>query len=98
MGFRDWCINNGDNIKIIEKARNLEKRLDAKKAKYSNITARTYFQFTTLIFFLTGIGLFMYCLLCGHNILTINYLFCPLTYLFIGFTQMVGFFIKRKDR
>lgn len=72
------------NDSFVEKARNLQIKLDKKKANLPELTLENYLFFVSIIFILTGFGLIIYCLLSNINIINLQIMSNPLFYLIMS--------------
>jgi len=64
--------------------------------KTVNLTAETYYMFTTMVFFLTGIIFFFYVLLLGINMGRLQVMSSPIFYLIMGGICMCFYIGARK--
>ena len=81
---------NAGNKSVIDKARDLQYRIEARLKKIKPLTVKEYFSFLTFIFFITGILMFVYAIVLGYNLGEMHLYSDPLFYLILGFGSLVG--------
>ena len=71
---------------IIKRAWALQHCIEKRIALLPSLSLTTHLQFISLVLFLTGIGMFLYCIIANKNIFFVILLNNPLFYLCLGFT------------
>lgn len=67
------------------------------KSKY-DISLLTYLQFVSIVFLLTGLGLFMYCQLERIHPMELQVISSPVHWLVMGIVLFVVFFVKKYEQ
>ena len=71
--------------RIVERARILQENIDSRIDKIPVVSFSTYLKFCSIVFFVSGLGLFMYCFMSGVHPLSTQVLSSPFFYLIMGF-------------
>ncbi len=82
-------------MKFIDRAWNLQYRIENKFKKIPSLSFVTYCQFLGLSLVFVGIGIFLYCLICNINFFILYDLYNPLLYFTLGFMFSVFFIVKK---
>ena len=81
--------------KIVSKAQDLQNRIES-KFKGKELKEKDYFLFLTIVFFITGFMLFVYCILSGIHPLLTDILSSPVFYLIMGSMFSFCYVLKKK--
>jgi len=84
-------------MSFIEKAHNLEERIDKKIASY-HPRDQDFFQFLAVIFFIVGFMLFVYCFLHGYHPMKLEQMSSPVLYLGLGLICSIFFIFAKKGK
>lgn len=74
------------NTRMIKRATDLQNKIENYLGHIPELSFVTYLQFSAMVCFIMGIGMFLYCELVGKNFLLVVTLHNPLFYLCLGFT------------
>ena len=80
---------------IINRAWTLQHRIEKRIVRFHSPSLATYCQFVAMVCFIMGMGMFVYCILCNVNILTVVILNNPLFYLALGFASFMFFLLEK---
>jgi len=80
---------------LTDRAWALQHRIENRIATLPSLSITTYLQFIAMVCFITGMGMFVYCILCDVNILVVSVYTNPLFYLALGFTTFMFFLLEK---
>ena len=83
--------------RMLNKARDLEKRINDRLSNIKPLTICEYFMLLTFIFISMGVSMFFICILSGINVWFVNSSSSPLLYLILGLISF-GFYSFYKNK
>ena len=86
-----------ENRNIIEKARNIQRRIDAKRTNLPILSLKTYWQFLFTVFFICGFMLTVYCFLYGIHPMAVGANGSPFLFFGLGFICMLGYIYEKAN-
>jgi len=97
MYGKEEDMNESRKNNFMDRAWDMQHNIENKLSNFtSKITAKDYFLFLTMVFFICGVMLFIYVFIMGYNIILLQTMSNPLFYLVMGFICMVFFLLAKK--